>query len=155
MAKLSPIFRMIARDVALGCSLEDIAALRNVPLTEVKRVTRGGTFCKAVEGIQREIDATLVAEEAADPVRQKMKVHSLDAAGRMVEEMNNEDDGSAGTRIKAAQAVLDMSGYGKTEEVNNLAVIMLSPDKLKAVRSADAAILDSVPDMVDGMPAGD
>ena len=153
MAKLAPMFRMIARDVALGCSLEDISALRNVPLAEIKRVTRGGTFLKAVEVIQKEIDSQVIAEEAADPVRRKMQVHAMKAAERMIVEVDNEDGGSAGTRIKASQALLDMTGYGKTEDVSSLAVIMLSPGKLKAVQNTDSMVLGAVPDMVDGMPS--
>jgi len=148
---------MVARDVALGCSIEEIAALRNLPSEEVRKVTRGGTFLKAVSEIQKEMDLRVIEEEAEDPIRRKLKVGAMRAANRLVEEIENTDrveGASSTTRIKAATTVLEMSGYGKQENTSPLAVIMLSPGKLEAVRGTTPIeiVLKDVPDMVDGMP---
>lgn len=158
MAKLAPIFRQIARDVALGCSLEDIAALRDISLEDLKKVTRGGTFSKAVSEIQKAIDLQVIEEAAEDPIRRKLKVASMNAANRLVDEVNNfdkEQGANASTRIKAASTVLDISGYTKQENTAPLAVIMLSPGKLELIKNAspDSLLLKDVPDLVDGMPS--
>ena len=154
MATLSPIFRMVARDIAIGIPIEDIAELRNIPIEQIKKVAEGQTFCKAVSRIQDEIDAVLVQEEAGDPIRAKMKalaMRSVDRLGIEIESPDDEDStASAATRIKAASTILQMIGYGKQEQQTNLAVIMLSPDKLSSLRSVDDRHLESVPDMVDG-----
>lgn len=153
MAILSPLYRMVARDFAIGISLEDIAELRNLPMAEVKRVAEGATFQKAVEKIQIDIDAALVQEEASDPIRALLKAQAKKSVTRLSDEVdsdNKEGGACATTRIKAANSILTMLGYGKQEAQTNLAVIMLSPDKLKSVNGFEQVTLDNVPDLVDG-----
>ncbi len=127
--------------------------MRNLPLDTVQKICRGSLFESAVTELQMSMDQEFISAEAEDPVRLLLRSKAKSAATRLGEEMDNFDmdtGGSASTRIKAADTILNLSGYGKQEVTNNLAVIMLSPDKLKAVHSADARILENVPDMVDG-----
>ena len=151
---LPSLSRIIARDVAIGIPLHDIASLRGIPLEELQKLTSGSIFQKAVSDLQTKLDEQLVADEAEDPIRILLRSKAKDSAVRLGEEVNNfeeETGGSASTRIKASTAILDMAGYGKQEATgNNLAVIMLSPEKLKAIHTIDAAALESIPDSVNG-----
>ena len=155
MKDLAPIYKMVARDVALGISLEDSAEARSLPLREVKRVARGQAFYLLVNKFNLEIDAQLVKEAAEDPVRRKLAASSLKAAEVLTDEMENYDKESGGTaanRIKAADIILKTMGYGSQKQEQNLAVIMLTPGKLSTVRRTRDRMEDlkSVPDMVDG-----
>ena len=156
--KLKPIYTVVARELALGISLEDICVVRSLNLETMRRVVRGDLFKEELRRFQDEVDREILEQVHTDPVLQKLKTLSYNAVGRLESEMDNFDPETGGTgasRISASKAILDRSGYtGKQEDKGDTKVIiMLSESKLDAVKKAvdvKEEILANVPDSVDG-----
>lgn len=151
---------VVARDMALGATLEDISLLRNLPLPTIQKIARGRLFKKRMEDLQREIDQQMIAEVAEDPVQAKLRGLTLRAVERLGEEMDNYDceegKATAGTRIKAANSLLDRAGVvGKRDDMGGTVVLQLSTEKLDGIQASLEAMkrktFEDIPDSVDGM----
>ncbi len=155
-SSLKPIYKIVAREMALGIELKDICEARGLKYDALLRVARGELFKREVEKLQAKIEEEIVQQAVEDPVLAKLKGLSYRAAGVLGDEMDNFDEetgASATSRISASKAVLDKAGYsGKGGESENKVIILsLSEAKLAAVKQADinVEILKDVPDNVD------
>lgn len=78
----------------------------------------------------------MLDDAVKDPVIAKIKLASLRAATRLIEEVDSSgEDSSSMSRIKAAESILDRCGYTHKNEPqqNNVIFVSLSPDKLNSV----------------------
>lgn len=155
MASLQPIFQILAREMALGFSLEDICLARDIPLDSAQKVARGSLFKAEVARISAAIEQEVIETAGADPVIQKLKGLALHAVDTLSSELTNYDSemgGSAATRLQASKAILDRSGYNGQVADNGPSkiILMISEDKLATLRKASEVVLESVPDYVDG-----
>ena len=157
MAGLKPIYKMVAREMALGIDLTDICEARGLVLASMQRVCRGELFKVEIAKIQESIDQEIINKAAEDPVLAKLQGLSYRAVGVLGDEMDNYDQeagGTATTRISASKAVLDKAGYsGKGGEGESKVIILsLSEAKLAAVKKVElnTKLVEEVPDCVDG-----
>jgi hypothetical protein len=153
---LSPIIRMIVREVALGLSDDDITV--NHPqynAAQISKIRAGATFKSALKAMQVEIDEQVISSAAADPVRKYLASKGLSAAKTLARLASNDDEETPhAVQAKAADSILSKGGYASTAEQAAIPVLMLSPDKLASVLSPKTMALETVPDSVDGH-AGD
>lgn len=134
--KIQTLERTIMRYMALGSDVEEVAEFLDVPLNVVKKITKSPLFKTELVEMQREIDEQVIQEAASDPVMQVIKINALKAAKRLVDEIDNDGDGSASTRIKACESVLNKGGYGdKREGEGNRVVINISQGKAASIET--------------------
>jgi hypothetical protein len=153
---LEPITRMIVREVAYGLSDADICV--NHPefqQIQIAKMRGGATFKRALKEMQAQIDQELVEKAAEDPVRAFLAGKGLASAKRLHALAENHDGETPhAVQAKCADSILAKAGYAAVSEQGAVPLIMLSPEKLASVLSPKAAVLDSVPDSVDGHNGG-
>lgn len=153
--KLLPIGAGVARSLALGLDLEDIATQYSLPVDQIAKVARGNLVKKRVREIQQELDQQFIVDASENPVLQYAKGKGLKAIQRAAIEVDNTDkeDGgaTASTRLQAAKLVLEVGGnLVKEKEQSAGAVIMISADKVNLGRTIINNHVEAQPDYVDG-----
>lgn len=157
MKELKTMYRAVARYMALGVPIEKICAALSLNLESVKRVAGDELFKAEVRRVEAELEERILEDAASDPVVAELKMAGKIAAARLVQEVENfdkESGGSAATRIKAAESILDRIGYSQPVSSNgpSLIFVELSPEKLAAVqKKATPAKNENIPTPV---PAG-
>lgn len=154
---LKPVYKIVAKEMALGLNLRDICEARKLNYESIQRVARGELFKQEVTKLQVRIEDEMVQSAIEDPILAKLKGLSYRAVGVLGNEMENYDSESgagATSRISASKAILEKAGYtGKSGDTDNKVIILsLSETKLNAVKQANIneIILKDIPDSVDG-----
>jgi hypothetical protein len=149
---LLPITRIIVREVAYGLNDEDICVQHpEFQPHQIAKMRAGATFKRALSELNAAIDDELVLKAAEDPVRAFLAGKGLSAAKTLARLSENEDeDVPHAVQAKAADSILNRSGYGGLQDTVALPVLMLSKEKLDSVLNPKTVLLDNVPDSVDG-----
>ena len=155
---LKPIYSIVAREIALGLSLQDISIARGLKLESIQRIARGDLFKEEVKKCLGMIDQELIEHAATDPILLRLKSLSSKAVTSLADEMENYDPeigASSASRISASKAILDRAGYSQKREDEKAAqviILSLSEAKLNAVKSVDfnSKLIEETPDIVDG-----
>jgi hypothetical protein len=127
MKALSPIHRMVARELALGFDLGEICRVRKLDIEAWRRMTNSKMFKIEVARLADAIEEQLIQEAGEDPAFQKLRAARLAAADTLIEETRNydpESGASAATRISASKDVLDRAGITKKQEANAPAIVI-------------------------------
>lgn len=153
--KLDSIASTVARYLALALDYEDISVQTGLTVDQVAKVARGNLVKKRSREIQKEIDARVIEDAAADPTLLFIKGKAMKAASRLAEEVDNfdkeESGASSSTRISAAKELLALGGYKQSEERGQTgAVIMISADKVSLGRDIIEKTSEVMPDFIDG-----
>jgi len=138
LQKLNNVHRVVARELALGIPLAKICEHRALNFKSWRNITTAPLFQQEVRRIESEIEEQIIDQHVTDPTVAELKSHSLAAAKKLGEELDNYDSetgGSASSRIKAAQALLDINGYTNKEDSGGQTVVInLSPEKLANIQ---------------------
>ncbi len=141
LQKLSNVHALVARELALGIPLEKICESKGLSLNSWRSIVTAPLFRSKVTELQQEIENQMIDDHVCDPTLATLRSETLSSAKTLVEERDNwatETGASSNSRIKAALAILDMTGYNKssTEDKAPSIVINLSPAKLQAVKDS-------------------
>ena len=144
MKALSPIHKIVAREMALGFSIEEICVARQLDIDTWKRISKGDLFAAEVKRIMGRVEEQLVEEAGEHPVLQTLKAASIRAANSLIAETSNfekeEEGATATTRIAASKAVLEFAGFTKKEEQKlPTVVINISSDKAASLSASSYA----------------
>jgi len=140
--QIKPKHHLIANELALGLSLKDICEYRDLNHATWLQITRCEPFKALVEEKRIKIEEEMLADIGDTPVMRHLKANTLRAAKRIGEEIDNEDiatGGTAGTRLKAAIANLELAGVSRKDDQgksSNVIFIALSEEKLNALTRA-------------------
>lgn len=145
--RLKPIHSIVARDLALGLSLVDICRNRGLNYNSWNQQTSSELFKQEVLRIQHEIEDAMIEDHVNDPTLATLRSATLSAAQRLKTEIDNLEDGKPSTRISAAQATLELTGY-KKQEAKNVIVLNLSEAKLRSIQ--EASPLEAQPECILG-----
>jgi hypothetical protein len=148
---IKPLAQLVAYEIALGLTYEEIAESRSIPLDHVLKLSRGNLVKKRVKEFQIELKDRLLEEKAHDPVVQFLHKKGMTFAKTIVEEAENRDEGATpATRLKAAQLGLQFGGRTNSETNNAPTVVVnISQNKLKKASEIQEEVLKAVPDYVD------
>jgi hypothetical protein len=140
LQNLKNLHRVVARELALGLTIEEICEARNLDLSSWKRIISKPIFQNALQDLHKEIDNQLIEDSKDDPVLSFMRSKALKAAQRLSEEMDNFDNAqgaSSTTRITASKSLLDRIGYNSRdpEQAQNVVKIELSADKINFAKT--------------------
>lgn len=153
---LSPITRMIVREVAYGLDDHDICV--NHPEFQPSQIAKmrcGATFKRALAEMQKLIDQETIEKMAEDPVRAYLQGKGMSAAKTLARLAANEDcETPHAVQSKAADSILAKAGYAAQQDNIAVPVLMLSPEKLESIMNPKSIALDMVPDQVDGHNGG-
>lgn len=130
--------RAVARYLALGVRLEDICAMYSLNLSSWRQIVTSPLFKHEVERVSSELEDRILEDAAKDPVMAQLKAGTLTAVKTLLHEAENhnpEEGASAGTRIRAAESILDRCGYNYKPEApqSNVIFVSLGSEKLDAV----------------------
>ena len=139
--------------MALGISLEEISKNLGLNLASWRQIVCEPLFKQEVARIGRELEDRLLDSAVSDPILAKMKMNAMKAVEVLVQEMENvekEMGGTAATRIKAADSLLDRVGYNTPQLQANQNIIFLemSSEKLSALKGKK--VLGKQPDSILG-----
>lgn len=147
-------YKIVARYLALGVPLEDVCTTLGFSLQTWTRIISEPLFKEELSRIQKEIEDRIVEDAVSDPVHAKLKAASVKATNLLIAEVENnnpEEGANAGTRIKAANSILDRAGYttGIQQSSGVNITFQLSKDKLNFALSKAGAV-EPQPDIVNG-----
>ena len=130
--------RAVARYLALGVKLEDICQMYSLNLSSWRQITTSPLFQHEVARVAGELEDRILDDAVKDPVLAQLKAGTLSAVKRLLVEADNcnpEEGANAGTRIRAAESILDRCGYNYKQEPaqNNVIFVALGSEKLDAV----------------------
>ena len=149
---LPSVTRQIVRLVCFGLDDSDITVqFPEFTIMQIAKMRTGQTFKRAVADMNKEIDEQMISRAAEDPVRAYLNGKGMSAA-KTLARLASDTDGETphAVQAKAADSILSKAGYAAAPENITVPVIMLSPDKLASVLNPKVAVLDAVPDSVDG-----
>jgi len=137
MKKLQTLHKIVARDMALGFSIENICEGRKLNLSDWKRTVNSTLFAAEVERVRNLFEEQLLESYHDDPAFQKIKESRMIATQTLIDEMTNfdkETGGSGTTRLKAAVEVLEIAGVKKAQQQNtNVTILQISDTKAAAL----------------------
>jgi hypothetical protein len=136
MKELKTQHRAVARYLAFGVSLREICEQFNLNHSTWVQVVSTPLFKHEQQRIESELEDRLIDDEVKDPVLAKLKMATVKAVTRLVEEIDNCQEGaSASTRIKAAESILDRCGYSHKEKETtmNTVFVPIQQEKIDAI----------------------
>ena len=150
METLKTQHRTVALYLAMGSSLVDVCEVLGLKYETWRQIEKAPLFIEEVKRIQEKREEELLDKAEEDPIYLKLKLATNRAASMLVSEIENLDSetgGTAGTRIKAAESILDRTGYGKKqdEEIGRILMINLSEEKAAQVLGLGKTALADVP----------
>jgi hypothetical protein len=153
--KLLPIGAGVARSLALGLDLEDIAVQYSLPMEQISKIARGNLVKKRVQELTVAMDKQFLEDAAENPVIAFAKGKGLATIQQVAVEVENQDKeeggATASTRLQAAKLMLEVGGnLSKEKETSAQPIIMISADKVNLGRTIINNIVESCPDYVDG-----
>jgi len=151
MQELKTQHRAVARYLALGISLRDICAQFNLNHSTWSQVVITPLFKHEQLRIEAELEDKILDDEVKDPILARLKTATIKAVTRLVEEVDNCQEGSsASTRIKAAESILDRCGYSHKEKETTLNTVFvpISQEKIDAIFAKTPLLTQ--PDSVQG-----
>lgn len=137
---LSNVHRAVARDMALGLTIEQSCSYRGLAVTRWQRIAQGELFKNEVLRMQRAIESEMIDEVVTDPVFKRLQAAAVGAVDTLVSETGNYDRESGGTgssRIAAANSILEKLGYKGKEENKQVAIqINISSGEVPALQAS-------------------
>ena len=125
--------RMVARYLALGIPLAEVCTAHGLNPTSWRVIVSSPMFQTLLTEVNQEIDERVAEEAVGDPTLATLRVNSLKAAQTLAGLVDKGDSDSV--KIKAADSILDRTGYGREHEKPAPSVIFLelSAEKLAIV----------------------
>jgi hypothetical protein len=141
-----PILENMAKDIAAlpEISEKQLANLYGMSVRDVRDVVHSDMFQRKVA----ETRVSLSEKGELAPLKERLlSLGEVAAASRLLHEIDNENDGTAMSRIAAAKTVLDV----KSQKQNQAFIaVELSPDKFRAIFSIGQTPLAAQPDSIYG-----
>ena len=128
MKELKEKHRVVARNLAIGIDLKEICRNFNLNYDSWKQIVGQELFQEELRRISVEVEDKFIEGLPEDPVFLKLRLAADKAANRLGEEVDNFELGTADSRIRAANSILDRIGYYKkdTPQVPSIQIIVSS-----------------------------
>lgn len=119
-------YRMVARYLALGVPLEEVCQAHGLEFLRWRTIVSSQMFRAVLEEINGEIDQRVAEEAVNDPTLATLRLNARKAADTLVEVMEGAAEGvTASSRIKAADSILDRTGFAREKEAAPPQVVFL------------------------------
>ena len=151
MIELKPMDYIVATHLAYGIKLTEICRTHNLSYQSYLARKKQPRFQALIDEKLAKIEEELDTMHIEDPVMGLFKAQKMNAAKRLVDEMNSEtDDSNSTSRQRAANSILDRIGYSsqKTEQIAPVVNIVIS-DKKHSIVSVKEQPLEKQPDVIE------
>lgn len=136
----------LARDVAALPEIREkqLAQMHGLSLRDVRDIVFSEMFKDKVSTVRENLRST----GELQPLRERLlKTAEVNAASRLLAEIDNEADGTPATRITAAKTVLELN---KNNQGAALLAVELSPEKFRMIFQMGRGPIAQMPENVTG-----
>lgn len=142
LQNLREVHRAVARELAVGLTLEEICKAKALNITSWRQITTSPLFREEIKRIRNQIEDAIVDDHVDDPARLRLINSRNRAAEVLREELDNHEreaeGATAATRIKAANSILEATGdKDQGQDKGNVVILNLAESVLnKAMDSS-------------------
>ena len=145
LVKLKEMHKIVARELAKGRVLKDICTALELKVTSWYSIVNAPLFQEEVSRLSRKLEEESLDEVRDNPVIARLEEESLTSVEMLAKERDNfneEQGATSGSRIKAANSILDRAQYGskRDEPLTSAVVINLSQAMLDRVSKERTAV---------------